>query len=63
MKMRRLVSTKGLRRVSSTKAQAMGHGRADEAGPLLAWDVEEASAGNVRAQSSVPIFFKQRKYV
>ena len=40
----------------------MGHGRADEAGPLLAGDVEEASAGNRQAQSSVPTFLKLRKY-
>ena len=36
----------------------MGCGRADEAGPSLAWDVEEASAGNGRVQSRVPIFFQ-----
>ena len=28
----------------------------------MAWDIKEASAGNGRAQSSVPTFFKQRKY-
>ena len=39
-----------------------GHSRADEAGPSLARDVEEASAGNERAQSSIPTFFKRRKY-
>ena len=31
-------------------------GRADEAGPWLARDVEEASAGNGRAQSSITTF-------
>ena len=36
----------------------MDHGRADEA-PR---DVEEASAGNGRAQSSVPTFLERRKY-
>ena len=35
-------------------SSARGHGRADKAGPSLARDVEEASAGNRRAQSSVP---------
>ena len=40
----------------------MSHGRADEAGPLLARDVKEASAGNGRAQSSVPTFMELRKY-
>ena len=35
----------------------MGHGRADEAGPLLAQNVKETSAGNGQAQSSVPTFF------
>ena len=40
----------------------MGHGRADEAGPSLARDVEEASAGNGPAQSSVPTFLEQRKF-
>ena len=39
---RRPVSTKGLRQVSSARA----HGRADEAGPSLARDIEEASAGD-----------------
>ena len=52
MTMRRPISTKGLCRVSSARA----HGRADETGPSLAWDVKEASAGNVRAQSIVPTF-------
>jgi len=41
----------------------MGHGRADEAGPLLVWGVEEASAGNGRAQSRVPTFMERRKYI
>jgi len=41
----------------------MGHGRADEAGPPLAWDIEEASAGNGRAPSSVPTFLEWRKYI
>ena len=54
---RRPVPTKGLSRVSSARA----HGRDDEAGPLLAWDIEEASAGNGRAQISVPTFLEQRK--
>ena len=40
----------------------MGHGRADKAGSLLAWDVEEASAGNGLAKSSVPTFLERRKY-
>ena len=40
----------------------MGHGRFDKAGPSLARDVEEASAGNGRAQSSVPTFLKRSKY-
>jgi len=39
-----------------------GPGRADEAGPALAWEVMEASAGNGRAQSSAPTFLKRRKY-
>jgi len=61
---RRLVSTKGPSRVSSARAHgrwAMGHGRADEAGPSLERDVEEASAGNGRALLSVPTFSKRRK--
>ena len=41
----------------------MGRGRADEVGPWLAQDVEEASAGNGRAQSSVPAFLERRKYM
>ena len=41
----------------------MGHGRAEEAGPSLAWDAEKASAGNGRAQSSVPTFMERRKYI
>ena len=41
----------------------MGHGRADEVGPLLAQDVEEASARNRRAQSSVPTLLERRKFV
>ena len=49
MTTRHPMSTKGLR-------------RADEAGPSLARDVEEASAGNGRAQSSVPTFMGRRKY-
>ena len=53
------MSTKGLPRVSSDRA----HGRADQAGPSLAQDVEEASAGNGRAQSSIITFMKERKYV
>ena len=40
---------------------AMGHGRADKAGPSLAKDVEEASAGDGPAQSSVPTFLKRSK--
>ena len=52
-------STKGPRQVSSARA----HGRADEAGPSLARDVQEASAGDGQAQSSVPTFFKRRKYI
>ena len=52
------VSTKGLRQVSSARA----HGRAYEAGPSLAWDVEEASTGKGQAQSSVPTFLGRRKY-
>ena len=51
------VLTMGLHRVSSARA----HGRADEAGPSLSRDVEQASAGNGRAQSSVPNFMEQRK--
>ena len=39
----------------------VGHGRADEVGPSLARDVEEASAGNGRAQSSVPTFLERRR--
>jgi len=46
---RRHVSTKGL-------------GRADVAGPALALEVKEASAGTGRAQSSVPTFLIRRKY-
>ena len=53
------VSTKGLRRVSSARA----HGRADEAEPSLARDVEEASVGNGQAKSSVPTFLKWRMYM
>ena len=40
----------------------MGHGRADEAGPSLPKDAEEASAGNGRALSSVPTFLERRTY-
>ena len=40
----------------------MSQGRADEAGPLLERYVEEVSAGNGQAQSSVPTFKKQSKY-
>ena len=59
MTTRGLVSAQGLRRVSSARAhgrQAMGHGRAEEAGPSLAEDIHEASTGNGRAQSSVYFF-------
>ena len=52
MTTRGLVSMKGLR-----------PGRADEAGPSLAQDVEEAFAGKGQAQSSVPTFFKRREYI
>ena len=41
----------------------MGHGRANEAGRSLARDIEEASAGNGQAQSTVPTFMKRRKYL
>ena len=49
---RRPVSANGLSRVSPY-----------EAGPSLAWEVEEASAGNGRAQSRVPTFMERRKYM
>ena len=40
---------------------AMGPGRADEAGALLARDFEEAFAGNGRAQTNVPTYMELRK--
>ena len=53
----------GLWRVGSAMAHgAMGPGRADEAGPSLSRDVEEASAGDGRSQSSVPTFLKRMKH-
>ena len=48
---------KGLRQVSSARAA-----RADKAGPSLAWDIQEASAGNGLAQSNIPTFLKWSKY-
>ena len=40
---------------------ALGPGRNEQAGPSLARDIEEASAGNGRAQSSIPTFMGRRK--
>jgi len=58
--------TQSLRKFPADDAETSrvneGPGRADEAGPLLAREVKEASTGNGRAQSSVPTFLKRRKY-